>query len=199
MRSRSNSGKYASGVLEDLRVGFGDADDVAVDHAPHRDADAVADLTDLAAKQLLLDLPAGVADDAHRHASPRQRCQRRHAVGDRPPPQLGRARDVQQFGGVLAMIGIDTDRLDVGAVVLGPEHLTDARRRLDRHRRVVGAAVSVDRRDHRRTAPAVGQHRRIRQHEHAAGVEQDGVERVRHSARRIVGQADAIDGTCRYR
>src|SRR5687768_15244507 len=61
-------GKVGQRVLEDLRVGLGDPHDVAVDHAPHRHADAFADLTDLAAKQLLLDLTAGVADHAHRYA-----------------------------------------------------------------------------------------------------------------------------------
>ena len=103
-------------VFEDLRVWFGDADDVAVDHTPHGHADATADLADLAAEQLPFDLPRCIADDAHRHASPRERGEGRHAVRDRPPPQLRRTRDVEQFGGVPAVIGIDTDRMaEIGA------------------------------------------------------------------------------------
>ncbi len=61
--------------------------------------------------------------------------------------------------------------------------------RLHRHRRVVGAAMTVDvgappvRREQR------GEHRRIGEHEHPAGVEQDGVEAEvgRHLGERPIG------------
>ena len=64
----------------------------------------------------------------------------------------------------------------VGVVVRRPVVLTVVEVRLDRHRRVVGAAMTVEvgaaavRGEQRR------EHRRVGEHEHPAGVEQDGVE-----------------------
>ena len=156
-RSRGDAGEVDVGVVEDRRVGLGDADDVAVDDAAHRDAGAGADLADAGAPQHGLDLPAGVGHHAERHARPLQRTRAPSTLSGighrhRSACGCGRARRAASSTSPSAT-PIDAH---VGAVVLDPVPLLGALGRLDRHRRVVGAAMAVDVGDRLRSTRAAG-------------------------------------------
>ena len=142
------------------------------------DAGARADLAHARAPQHGLDLPGRVGHDAERHAGGVERGERRRgsrgsATATAARCGCGRARSAASSTSSSAT---PTER-HVGPVVLVPVALLGALRRLDRHRRVVGAAMAVEvgvtRRSTRAAAPStVG----IGQHQHAAGVQPDGVE-----------------------
>ena len=176
MRSGAMPGKHGKGVLEDARVGLGDTDDVAVDDAQHGREGPDTDLADTAATELHLDLAGRVRHDAHRHAGSRQFGERCHRLGDRPPPQECVTSAAEHDRGVLAFVDPDTDRLDVGEVVLVPVGLAGDGTRLVRHREVVGAPVRLDRRITTERCQQRPEHGGIREDEHTARVEEDGVE-----------------------
>ena len=125
------------------------------------------------ARQHLGDLAAGVRDHADRHTGSRQRRQRLDALGDRPPPQVGVARAVQQRRRQRRRRLGHADAAHVRVVVLVPERLAAAGCRLRRHARVVGATVRVDRRIAAVVRQQRAEHRGVGQHQHAAGIEQD--------------------------
>ncbi len=163
-------------VVEDPRVGFGDADHVAVDDDAHRHPGTITSLTDSGSEQDLLDLTARVRHHAHRNVGVTQQPQRPQRLRDRPTPQMGRARVVEHLRGVLEQVAANSDGSYVGDVVGVPVALVGSSVRLVRHSGVVRPPVGrrvVDtpvRRQQR------AEHRRIRQHQNAAGIEQHGVE-----------------------
>ena len=157
------------GVVEDRRVGLGDADDVAVDHAPHLDA--------VTRRRPGTRRTAAAPPRSGRTRWTRRRAARRprpappapHARRDRPPPQrrasvCGRAarRPPRRRPS-----GTPTD-VDVRPVVVAPVALVGTLRRLHRHRRVVRPPVALD-----LAGPAVvgeqrAEHVGIGQDQHAA-------------------------------
>ena len=172
-----DAGEVRVGVVEDRRVGLGDADDVAVDDAAHLDAVARPDLADAGAAQHGLDLPGRVGDDAERHAAARSSAPsaatlsgigQRHSAAVRVWPSTAAASSTSSSATPIER--------HVGPVVLAPVALLGALGRLDRHRRVVGAAMAVDVGGAAVVREQRAEHRRVGQHEHAAGVEPDGVE-----------------------
>ena len=189
-------------MVEDARIGLGDTDDMAVDDAQHGRAGSGTDLADAAAAELHLDLPGRVRHDPHGYAGGCQLDEGLHRLGDRPPPQERVTGAAEHDGRVLAVVDTDPDRLDVREVVLVPVGLADDGAGFVRHREVVGAAVRLDRRITAERCQQRPEHGRVRQDEHAARVEEDGVETRPHVvasfsiSRRF---ADRPDRCCRSR
>jgi hypothetical protein len=162
-------------MIEDRRVGLGHTDDVTVDDAAHLDVITRADLTDLA-DQHRLDLATRVRHDAEWHARLCQLVEGHSRLGDHPTPQP-RGAGTSEHERRLGPVGLsDSDPIDVLVVVRLPRSLRLVRVRLRLHRGVVRAAMPID-----ISRPAVGREQRpedhrIRQHQHAARVEQHGVE-----------------------
>src|SRR4030088_3270301 len=77
-------------VAEDLGSRPGYADDVRIDNRQHGDAQALANLTDLAAAQLLLDRAIRIADDAKLAAGRCQPLETLNRASHRAPPQVDR-------------------------------------------------------------------------------------------------------------
>ena len=136
---------------------------------------SVADLTDTAATELHLDLPGRVGHDAHRYAGGRQ-------LGEAPPSSRGSAIATGAGAGVpsrAAACSRSSIATPTDSTYARSYSCQSARRRpprLVRHRGVVGAPVGLDRRITAERREQRPEHGRVGQHEHAARVEQHGVE-----------------------
>ncbi len=172
--------EHLEGRGEDRRIGLHDAGDLGVDDHLHRHAAAGADLAHALGRQDPFDLTRSVGHHTERHASPLQVEQRRHRGGQRVAPEVRRPHLVERDRGRHRVVGRHTTGqgqvhpVEVPVVVLGGLRVLGPHAGVVGPHDVLGTRIGAEPAEHGRDGRGVGHH------QHAARVEQDGVDQRAH-------------------